>query len=1208
MTTRVRVAVRCRPLVEKEINEGCESCATIIDESQVLLGKDKCFTYDYAFGATVTQEEVFQNCGYPLVEAIFKGFNATMLAYGQTGSGKTYTMGSAKIVESTDEETLGIIPRVVEQLFAVMKEREKDYEYVTKVSFLEIYNEEIKDLLADSPDNQTLAIREDGHGIKIFGLTENEVAAPTEAMSLLCQGGDSRATGSTKMNEQSSRSHAIFTLTIQQQSRTQAEDNWSTKFHLVDLAGSERIKKTGAEGDRRKEGININLGLLALGNVVSALGDDKRKISHIPYRDSKLTRLLQDSLGGNSYTLMMACISPADSNMEETLNTLRYADRAKRIKNKPIVNRDPHVAEILRLKSLVAQLQSDAVTGLSSNDLISSLEYKKLKEKSDLLEEQNEKLANELTNAIDHSNELCEKIVLMEMSRDKLKARLHKITINTGMSVEELDSSLKDSELASDLREKLEKVRAIQREICELDKDKASLECTLSELHDSSLTTVTEMAENVTAGTQSTEQTSTSTLTPSDIEQQLGEEESDVYAKTYTLHRAKMSRQLKDLNDMLATKERLIEESVTAEQRQESLKHQQTLEKKIKSLEDEKEKLSHQLTSNKSSAAIGKISEQRRLRLKELEQQMSDLKRKLKEQSRIAKMKEQTDKQLERLNKEIVSMKQQRVQLMKRIKEESENFRKWKLEQDKKMVQMKARERKRECEVAKMELHHAKSQAFYKRKAEEAAVANKRLKESLERQKQSRERNIRTAEKDLAGVGPRVKSLVNDEIDMMVSVKEAERYLQDQQAQRAELHKHLRSLQSGTSDLDTEGQRKAYQTQLSLCTAAISDFNQKLQDAKGAKSQPLSERLTSMVEAKCAIRHLLNLSVKNKLESLVTQSTLKETSSTADSDSRRVTQLEKELAELEEYHYNEIMVMTTNFDRKLAAMKSELEKHDVNTSSLDIQSMQLDVTSLNEEIEEKNRTIAALEKKLEDVSMLAAQTPHHHHKQHTPKSGLPGERFPHVGSLASPYLDKVVVSTNQPADTKIKMKTKASRTDNKLTVISKIKTVHEDESLFSDTGLSDVENDDPHDLSWHVTPEVKRMRRTISFTKCSCTTHCRSKLCGCFVRQIKCGPLCGCKLDPCLNAMNEQTTTGTASSTSASRSYDQSLVSEAGAEHIHSTLNTTFEVDKSETISDVSLDSKNLPKMRRDNSSSLLAGKRRKLHSTDSGMYFGSPV
>ncbi|XP_055461045.1 chromosome-associated kinesin KIF4A [Psammomys obesus] len=354
----VRVALRCRPLVSKEISEGCQTCLSFVPgEPQVVVGTDKSFTYDFVFDPSTEQEEVFNTAVAPLIKDIFKGYNATVLAYGQTGSGKTYSMGGAYSAEQEHESTIGVIPRVIQLLFKEINKK-NDFTFSLKVSYLEIYNEEVLDLLCLSREKASqINIREDPkEGIKIVGLTEKTVLVAADLVSCLEQGNNSRSVASTAMNSQSSRSHAIFTISIEQRKKNDKNNSFRSKLHLVDLAGSERQKKTKAEGDRLREGININRGLLCLGNVISALGDDK-KGNFVPYRDSKLTRLLQDSLGGNSHTLMIACVSPADSNLEETLNTLRYADRARKIKNKPIVNIDPQAAELNHLKKQVQQLQ-----------------------------------------------------------------------------------------------------------------------------------------------------------------------------------------------------------------------------------------------------------------------------------------------------------------------------------------------------------------------------------------------------------------------------------------------------------------------------------------------------------------------------------------------------------------------------------------------------------------------------------------------------------------------------------------------------------------------------------------------------------------------------------------------------------------------------------------------------------------------------------
>uniref|UniRef100_A0A4W3I8M4 Kinesin family member 4B n=1 Tax=Callorhinchus milii TaxID=7868 RepID=A0A4W3I8M4_CALMI len=350
----VRVALRCRPLVPKEIREGCQECLTFVPGTpQVILGKDKPFTYDYVFDPCTEQEEVFNTAVVPLIDGVFKGYNATVLAYGQTGSGKTYSMGGTYTSAQENDLNVGVIPRVIEMLFRVMKEH-ADSVVTLKVSYLEIYNEEIIDLLVPSHDKSPINIREDPKGdIKIVGLIEKVITDAVEMVSSLEQGNSVRTVAATAMNSQSSRSHAIFTIIVEQRKKSDKNEVLQSKLHLVDLAGSERQKKTKAQGNRLKEGININRGLLSLGNVISALGDENNRTGFIPYRDSKLTRLLQDSLGGNSHTLMIACVSPADSNFEETLNTLRYADRARKIKNKPVVNHDPQAAELQCLKQKV---------------------------------------------------------------------------------------------------------------------------------------------------------------------------------------------------------------------------------------------------------------------------------------------------------------------------------------------------------------------------------------------------------------------------------------------------------------------------------------------------------------------------------------------------------------------------------------------------------------------------------------------------------------------------------------------------------------------------------------------------------------------------------------------------------------------------------------------------------------------------------------
>ncbi|XP_026950082.1 kinesin-like protein KIF27 isoform X9 [Sagmatias obliquidens] len=355
----VKVAVRIRPLLCKEVLHNYQACVRVIPNTQqVIIGRDRVFTFDFVFGKNSTQDEVYNTCIKPLVLSLIEGYNATVFAYGQTGSGKTYTIGGghvdvlsfSKFSASVVEGQKGIIPRAIQEIFQNISEN-LSIDSKIKVSYIEVYKEDLRDLLELETSMKDLHIREDEKGnTVIVGAKECQVETADEVMSLLEMGNAARHTDTTQMNEHSSRSHAIFTISLRQVAKNKeaAEDgSWYShqhivsKFHFVDLAGSERVTKTGNTGERFKESIQINSGLLALGNVISALGDPRRKSSHIPYRDAKITRLLKDSLGGSAKTVMITCVSPSSLDFDESLNSLKYANRARNIRNKPTLNFGP---------------------------------------------------------------------------------------------------------------------------------------------------------------------------------------------------------------------------------------------------------------------------------------------------------------------------------------------------------------------------------------------------------------------------------------------------------------------------------------------------------------------------------------------------------------------------------------------------------------------------------------------------------------------------------------------------------------------------------------------------------------------------------------------------------------------------------------------------------------------------------------------------
>uniref|UniRef100_A0AAR5Q922 Kinesin-like protein n=1 Tax=Dendroctonus ponderosae TaxID=77166 RepID=A0AAR5Q922_DENPD len=384
MGENVRVIVRCRPANKRETDANCK-CVVKIQNPIVEIWDPgegpafpKTFTFDSTYDQNSNTEVIYNDICYPLVESVLEGYNATIFVYGQTGCGKSFTMEGIK---GSDGSQKGVISRAFEHAFEAIAVT-SGVKYLALISYLEIYNEQIRDLLVPNDkmaSSNALSLKETPtEGVTVPGLTLHPVHNAQEAEHYLNMGSKNRMIGATLMNQNSSRSHSIFTISIEQLSNVNNNQSIRKgKLNLVDLAGSERQTKTGATGDRLKEATKINLSLSALGNVISALVDGKAK--HIPYRDSKLTRLLQDSLGGNTKTLMIACISAADRDYMETLSTLRYANRAKNISNKPKVNEDPkdtilrqYQEEIERLKLLLTTQQEP--DGLRVVDLTDCVE------------------------------------------------------------------------------------------------------------------------------------------------------------------------------------------------------------------------------------------------------------------------------------------------------------------------------------------------------------------------------------------------------------------------------------------------------------------------------------------------------------------------------------------------------------------------------------------------------------------------------------------------------------------------------------------------------------------------------------------------------------------------------------------------------------------------------------------------------------------
>ncbi|TYH72036.1 hypothetical protein ES332_D05G226100v1 [Gossypium tomentosum] len=745
----VKVAVHVRPLIGDEKLQGCKDCVTVTPgKPQVQIGTHS-FTFDHVYGSTGSpSSSMFEECIVPLVDGLFQGYNATVLAYGQTGSGKTYTMGTG----FKDGCQTGIIPQVMNALFGKIESLKHQIEFQLHVSFIEILKEEVQDLLDPTslnksdaaspntgkvhvPGKPPIQIRESSNGvITLAGSTEVTVSTLKEMAACLEQGSLSRATGSTNMNNQSSRSHAIFTITLEQMHKLNpvsgdgspndimSEEYLCAKLHLVDLAGSERAKRTGSDGMRFKEGVHINKGLLALGNVISALGDEKKRKEgvHVPYRDSKLTRLLQDSLGGNSRTVMIACISPADINAEETLNTLKYANRARNIQNKPIVNRDPMSNEMLKMRQQLEHLQAELCARGGSD------EVQVLKERIAWLEAANEDLCQELQEfrsrctIVDQHETDAQDGSPCSVKSDGLKRNLH--------SIESSDYQMGETMIAD------------SREV----------------------------------------------------------DEAAAKEWEHTLLQNTMDKELLELNRRLEEKEsemKLFGGDTIA------LKHH--FGKKIQELEDEKRAVQQERDrllaeiENLSAGSDGqkqKVQDIHAQKLKSLEAQILDLKKKQENQVQLLKQKQKSDEAAKRLQDEIQSIKAQKVQLQHRIKQEAEQFRQWKASREKELLQLRKEGRRNEYERHKLQALNQRQKMVLQRKTEEAAMATKRLKELLEARKSSARDNSAIANGNGTNGQTNEKALqrwLDHELEVMVNVHEVRFEYEKQSQVRAALAEEL---------------------------------------------------------------------------------------------------------------------------------------------------------------------------------------------------------------------------------------------------------------------------------------------------------------------------------------------------------------------------------------------------------------------------------
>ncbi|XP_078798002.1 kinesin-like protein KIF21A isoform X3 [Oryzias latipes] len=801
----VRVALRIRPQLAKEKIESCHICTYVMPgEPQVVLGKDKAFTFDYVFDMESQQETIYTHCTEKLIEGCFEGYNATIFAYGQTGSGKTFTMGTGFDINIGEEE-LGIIPRAINHLFRGIEERRQAAaeqgtpvpEFKINAQFLELYNEEVLDLFDSTRELEArrqksgIKIHEDANGgIYTVGVTTRTVTSAAEMMQCLKLGALSRSTASTQMNVQSSRSHAIFTIHLCQvrvcspdnhenetdnrlanNSEINEFETLTAKFHFVDLAGSERLKRTGATGDRAKEGISINCGLLALGNVISALGDRGKRSTHVPYRDSKLTRLLQDSLGGNSQTVMIACISPSDRDFMETLNTLKYANRARNIKNKVVVNQDRASQQISVLRTEIARLQMElmeykagkrmvgenGVEGI--NDLVHEnsmlqtennnlrMRVKAMQETIDaqrarltqLLSDQanqalakagegSEEIGTMIENYIKEIEELRAKLLESESVNESLRKSLSRASTRSSLfagagsfSAALLAPEKEANDIIEMAKKSLEKLKKMER--------KKKRSAVKEGVPDNDQERISEEAEA--EGSEHEDGDEDGEEEDSDV---AGEESSDDSDSEELDEKESVQADLANITCEIAIKQKLIDELENSQRRLQTLKQQyeqklMMLQNKIKDTQLERDKVLHNMGSVESG------SEEKAKRIKaEYERKLSSMNKELqklqsaqKEHARLLKNQTQYEKQLRKLQMDVTEMKKTKVSLMRQMKEQQERSRAAECRRNREIATLKKDQRKAEVQMRQLEAQKRQQELILRRKNEEVSALRRQV-------------------------------------------------------------------------------------------------------------------------------------------------------------------------------------------------------------------------------------------------------------------------------------------------------------------------------------------------------------------------------------------------------------------------------------------------------------------------------------------------
>lgn len=959
---------------------------------------------------------------------------------------------------------VGIIPRALKNIFKKVVCLENDYTFNITCSFVELYQEVLYDLLTDESREKSICdIREDGtKGIYISGLSEIPANDENKATQCLMKGGNKRTVGATAMNDVSSRSHAIFIVNIKA-TRQDGAGCTTAKFSLVDLAGSERSKKTKATGTRFKEGVKINQGLLALGNVISALGGGSTSSGYISYRDSKLTRLLQDSLGGNSLTLMVACVSPADYNIEETLSTLRYADRAKKIKNKPVKNEDSNKIEIAKLKQKIQELQMQMMekgTGSSEHTIAA------MRKKEHELSEMRQKLSV----LISTLNELNSTHIIDEGFINDVIVEFEKLS-KMLFSTCEAEFAMPDTTILKEMKAQVDVIHALIRKY-------------RRQLQESSDDTK--------------------------IPPQLDDDVDGQKYLEFTNNQIEMFSKITALEKEMKIKQELLDrkfQNTPLLINDDSDKTLIEYESTIKELEKE---ISELKSANASSVArrdhnATKVNMDRKHKLEKMEKELAEVKKKCVALEKTKKMAEQDRKRCEDLKREIQEMKTARVQLIRQQRSDSDMYKKYIANRDKEINTLKEKEKKVQNEMKRMERLHEKQQSVLKRKFEEAKAINKRLQDAVDKS-----RIIQKARKEKVEKTDVVQNYIDHELIVLVSTVDAKNAMQSLMNDRGLLIERLQNLKSTvnkTASIDEE--IKHLEEDLEMRNAQITDMRTKLMETDlDSKMKSIPDNFTSIPELRIAMSYILRAFLESREDFISTKAKAEDLKTAYDAGEDRIEQLMDEKNELIMNHQAEKDRMERDFEQKISLLcqkrNGNLDKEDEDKC---FNSVAEQLTAKIDENSQLKMRIEDLEKQLKNV------------QQKSTKGKKRNQAKNHDGTFTiGEDSDSEELFNNDDDDEEFSFNDSFNDPDwQKTPAVRQKRSARATTTLLKESLINRMDGTNML-INISETSETSQDKKRTSNgnVKCTCKGSCATKLCGCKKNGIFCSDNCKCS-NACVN-------------------------------------------------------------------------------------------